>query len=307
MRLATILLPLGLLVAVAGGCGDDSSGPGGSAPMTAKIDGAAFQSNPLFSRQGIVSFAPGAFVIAAHQTEGTSYRSITISLANIAGPGTYPLGVGPTVFGGSGIVVLDANGWGTPLSGDAGSITITTLSTTQMVGTFSFVADASTGGATGVKSVTEGAFDVPIVSGGNDGPPAEHLGGRVTGMIDGVEWAAATNVSGNASGAFILTASNNLRTVSISVSAFTPPDTFDLSSTAPFRLVQVLGPGNAPTSDPCCWNALAGNTGTITIATATATRVTGSVSALLAPSPGSSATTPLAVELTFDVGLPQIP
>lgn len=311
MRLSSILLPFGLLVAFAGGCGDDSSGPAGpggsNSPMTAKIDGAAFAADPLFTGQGVASIAPGAFYIGGYQLSGTSTRSITISLANVAGPGTYPLGVGPLVFGGTGIVVLDAQGWGTPLSGAAGSITITTLSTTRMAGTFFFTADASTGGATGVKSVTDGAFDMPIVSGGSNGPPADHLGSRVTGMIDGAQWTAATVVSGVASGAFIFTASNNLRTVSVSVSAFTPPDTFDLSSTAPFRLVQVMGPGDGPSNDPCCWNEVTGNTGTITIATVTATRITGSVNALLVPSPGTSASGSLVVELTFDVGIPQTP
>jgi hypothetical protein len=67
--------------------------------------------------------------------------SLTVTLTNIDAPGTYPLGVNLTGFGGTATVGQRSDGWGTPLrgaAGDAGSVVVTSRTATRIKGTFSF-------------------------------------------------------------------------------------------------------------------------------------------------------------------------
>ena len=65
------------------------------------------------------------------------------------------VGVNPTVAGGIGAA------WQTDSQGGSGSVTLTTLTTTRAVGTFTYVAPAKPGTpATGTRTVSNGSFDI---------------------------------------------------------------------------------------------------------------------------------------------------
>lgn len=297
------------IVLAAAACGGES-GPSDDADghFTATIDGEDFSSDPAYVNLGvnISAQAPGLFVISGAHVEGTSSEAINLSLYNVRGPGTYPIGVGATVDGGSAIVTDDGKGWGTDLSGDAGTVTITQLTATRIKGTFSFVAQAVTGGATGTREVTDGDFDLAVNSGGSLPAVPDEKGGSVRGDLDG-NWNASTAIAITTSTTFALTASNTDHTLSVTIGEFAGAGTYALSQTNPIRMAQVQGPNSSPSSSNCCWGgALAAGTGSITITSATSTRVKGTVTATL-PASGGTATSDLTVDVDFDVGLPQLP
>jgi hypothetical protein len=296
------LLATTILLAACGG----ESGPSGDADghFTALVGGEEFSSDPAYVNLGVnvTAQAPGIYVISGGHVEGTSSEAINISLYNVRGPGTYAIGVGPTVDGASAVIVDDGKGWGTDLSGDAGTVTITQLSATRIKGTFSFVAQAVSGGATGTREVTNGDFDLAVKSSGSLPTVPEEKGGFARGSVDGA-WNASTAIALTTSTTLGLTASNTAHTVSVSIGAFTGEGTYSLSQTNPIRIVQVQGPANDPAGSDCCWGGTTG-TGTITITSATSKRVTGTITATL-PASGGTATSDLAVDLEFDMGLPQ--
>lgn len=139
------------------GCGGDSTGPGDPTPdpsessITARIDGQAWTANV-----GVHAVrASGAVGIAGGD------GAVLISLGFVGGTGTFTIG-GPSGANGT---VSEANGtrvWSTATGpGGSGSITVTSIDDTRVVGTFSFVAPATANtGATGTRTVTEGAFNV---------------------------------------------------------------------------------------------------------------------------------------------------
>ncbi len=144
------------LAAVA--CGGDSTGPGStsgtnscSTPLSAVVNGAAWCS-PLpqvTSSHSIIS-------LAGFDAGITSAIGIAVAAS---GPGTYSLSFGNTLAG-SATYAKGSQGWSTGLSGGTGTITITTLTTNHVVGTFSFDAVASTGGASGTIHVTNGQINI---------------------------------------------------------------------------------------------------------------------------------------------------
>ncbi|MGE3527556.1 MAG: hypothetical protein AB7I33_16690, partial [Gemmatimonadales bacterium] len=101
-----------LLAAAAINCGGTGgTGPGGGGTgFTATINGQVWQaaSNTLVAQA--VGGVPGGVLLTGGETSGGTFRSLTISLANITGPGTYALGVGPSIYGGVALVGESAGG-----------------------------------------------------------------------------------------------------------------------------------------------------------------------------------------------------
>ncbi|MCC6243740.1 MAG: hypothetical protein IT353_12930, partial [Gemmatimonadaceae bacterium] len=105
-------------------CGGGSQTGPGTTPSTSRfratIDGAAWSSLSSTAAAG----PGGNFTLIGSQV-GASVTSLTLSLYSIGAPGTYPLGVSGNVVGGIGTVVTAPSTWLTPLSGAAGTVTIT--------------------------------------------------------------------------------------------------------------------------------------------------------------------------------------
>ena len=153
----TMLSAILLLSAVAcgGSSGDAITGniPGaGSGPLSATIDGKAWASTvpAVIYRNNLVSVAGIDLALTASVSFGFG----------ATGPGTFSLAPGNLV-GGTGIIVKsNSQSWATALAGGSGSVTLTTLTTNHIVGTFAFDAVPSGGGATGTVHVTSGKFDI---------------------------------------------------------------------------------------------------------------------------------------------------
>lgn len=137
---------------VACGGGDGPSGPGdgsGEGTFGATVNGQAWSADPRFVTVTAGGTAqPGSLILSGTDFQSsTSYRTLLLTLSFLEGPGTYPLGVNVgTTGGGVGQVVVVNGGstqsWLTPLSGNAGTVTITSLTGSRVVGTFSYTADA---------------------------------------------------------------------------------------------------------------------------------------------------------------------
>jgi hypothetical protein len=168
MRVSRSLALLATVAALAcGGGGDDDddgnpTGPpagGGGATngsMTATIGGVNWsatgtvtvnRSSPNFIGLGATGFAGG-----------TAY-ALVVGIGNATGPGTHNLNVYAGGDGSSLIIGTQTTGYGTAFQGGSGTITITSLTSNRVVGTFSGTLVPSTGGGANLI-VTNGQFDI---------------------------------------------------------------------------------------------------------------------------------------------------
>src|SRR5689334_4353424 len=192
-RFATAFLCLSILAACGGGgdsatdpnTGNQNSGGGdGTTKMTATIDGKAW--NGSIGASAIqVDPVGGRYIVTGFEV-GTS-SSVVLTFGDIPGPGTYPLGVdNVTVAGGfAGVTNLNGQTWLTPFSGAAGTITITSLTTKRVAGTFSFTASSPSGGATGSRAVTTGVFDVPFNKDATIRALPDSVGSKMSATVNG--------------------------------------------------------------------------------------------------------------------------
>jgi hypothetical protein len=296
-------------VIAAGGCGGggDSNGPGGGSGLTAKVDGQSFSAEPISIVAQAVPGVPGSFLVLGSQTTGGVTTSLTITLYNITGTGTFPLGVSSDVYGGIGLVGQAGESWITDNTGNEGSVTLTTFSATRVAGTFSFTAEPGQGNAVGgTRSVTNGQFDLPLK--GTIAPVPANQGGSLTASFGGQPYTAwsLNAFSHDPLGNPGLQLSTSTKDHGLSIVLFnvSAPGTFTLSNTGDGRLISAGH--NGGDANHCCWGG--GNTGadagTITVTSLTSSRIKGTFSATLQPTPGKPATTPLVVTGgSFDAGL----
>jgi hypothetical protein len=283
------------LTLLAAGCGGSSTGPaGGNAAFSATIDGVAWAA--VATSTAANGAANGIFSIIGADATG---KALSLTLYNIGAPGTYPLGVTGTVYGGTGIVTEASSSWSTPLSGAAGTVTITTVSGTRLVGTFSFTA-APLLGPGSTRSVTNGSFDV-AVSSTVSVAVAANAGGKFGGTLGGQPWNAAVSVmtSPPSSGSLAAGFSNTTHQVTLILSGFTGVDTYGMS-TGVARYFAVTDIATAKT-----WGGSGTtNTGSVVITSVTAARLAGTYDVTLQPGVASPGTGTLQMTGTFDVGLP---
>lgn len=317
-RLLSVLpvLPVLTALSVLSACGGgDPAGPdGGSGSFSATIDGQAWVAQPAYINPGGMSQqAPGHFpAYGARLDGGNTLTGITLNLTFITGPGTYPLGTAGAVAGGIASLNVGSAVWQTPLTGDAGTVTISSIGNGRVAGTFAFTAVPSLGGgATGTKQVTNGQFNVALgSSGGLQVAPASQVG-TASVTLGGTPWKAATLTAGNNQGALTIIFGNQNHTISLSMGPYNGAGTYPLSY-APFHRIMIT-PGSVATA-PCCWggrSTLVGgqqvlsDVGTITVTSATGGRVRGTFTATLAPGLTGNQTTNLVMTNgAFDVPLP---
>jgi hypothetical protein len=228
---------------------------------------------------------------------------VVLQLFNVPGPGTYALGVGPQMVGGAGTVArAPSNVWATPLSGAAGTLTITVLTDVRISGSFSFTATPPEGG-TGSVTVTQGEFDLPVVQLSPPGDVPENAGSTVSGSMGGSPFnasSAAIALTGGQNPTLTMVASTTDRGLAFGISRMTGPGTYALSSETPVRSIQatqMVGSG-FPT-----WNSQIGGSGSVTVTSVSAARIQGTFTATLGPLAGG-ATGTLEVSGSFDVGRP---
>ncbi len=301
-------LALVALCSLFAGCGGDSgpsdpgngNGNGGGGPFTAKVDGASFASSAS-TQAPAVRIGTGVYSLSGTSIDGLNIQSIAISLLNINGPGTYPLGAGGGVAGGTGIYANPTGGWGTALTGDAGTITLTKLTESEIAGTFAFTATTNSAGATGTKVITDGAFDLPLSPGGPVGGVPDRNRNVVLAKFGDENFAGGTVTTVVTPGPILsIVAGNTRNSLAMSFINVAAPTVLDLAvDTAKFTAsVGLLSDGTE-----CCWGTVGGAaTGTVTVTSVTASRMAGTFSFTIPVSSGT-ATEPLAVTNgSFDVG-----
>ncbi len=277
--------------------------------MTATVDGQAWTASTATGGVTALQFSPksGGYIILGTQLTSTGALggSMSFTINNISGIGTYPLGVDAvSVYGGfAGITSATGGVWTTPISGAAGTITITALTATRIAATFSFTAAPSSGGATGSRVVTSGVFDAPIS--GNAVLPVltDSIGGKMSGTLNGTAWNAAIVSAGTSLGYISLSGINDRQTLIFTLPLPTAAGTYQLSNNPGFILKAWDPNAVAPAGARCCWG-IVGDIGSVTFTSLTKTRAKGTINATLSPMPGTAASGQLVVaNLTFDLGL----
>ena len=292
----TILLPI---LAACGGGGDDSpTGPGpGPGPsttvgtFTANLDGAAWVSttNQVAGTSSGQNQVPGVITMTGTQlVSATNYTTITITLGYIAGPGTYPLGVNHgTTAGGIGAVFAPQGSafgtWSTNLTGSAGTVNVTSLTSTRIAGTFQFTAPPQTfTSTTGTRVVTNGAFEMPLPAGFVPAT-ASNPGSRISAAINGTPWNGATVVAVGNGGAFSLGGTTDTLSVSITTgTVVSAGNSYPIGGSGGASMT-VLRSGTSRS-----WVSGSQNIGTLTITSLTATRVAGTFTATVPASAGTT-------------------
>ncbi|MCL4865550.1 MAG: hypothetical protein KJZ47_06620 [Gemmatimonadales bacterium] len=302
------------LAMACGGGGNTGPSGGGAGTMSASIDGAAWVAEAQFlqpitqqQKQGHIPLYGAKFLST------TSSQGIQLNLVGIPGPGTYPLGTSGGVSGGIASVFEGTSIWQTPLSGAAGSVTVSVLTPTRAAGTFQFTAAGIS--ASGTRTVTNGKFDFPIQAPANLPPMAQSDTGSMTATLGGSPWFGASGGGGAPSaGTLLAIFINESSTIAVQVAPYTGPGTYTIGgSTAnlgnAIRVTQGTKAGL-----PCCWGGktqLVGgqvvslDAGTITITSASASRIRGTFSGTLAPGLTGTATTSLVITNgSFSYGFP---
>ena len=275
--------------------GSDNTGPGGgggNASFTAKVNGASWTSAAIVTQA--TGNAGGAFTLVGG-TGTAGGTTLAIILYNIDTPGTYPLGVGSTVRGGTATVTAGSNTQLTPLSGTAGTVTITAVSATHITGTFAFDA----GAAPNAIHVTQGAFDLPVTtSGGSIAVPA-YAWNSFAGTLNAAPFVAATvvMVAAPASGTLGVGIGNDTYQINEIISGWTGVGTYTMN-TGVQRQFTAIKSGTTQ-----FWGGAGALTsGTFTVTSQTATRLQGTYDVTLAPA-GGSASGNLHLEGNFDFGI----
>lgn len=292
------------LVLAVGACSSGTTDPvgGGIDPalpnFTAKIDGAQWQATLAVTVQNL---APGLYSITGFRSSGSNPYTMVLSLSNIRGPGTYAMGVGVQIPGGTGLLSLPpSGGWTSALNGVSGEIVITTLTTTRMVATFRFTATPQAG-STGAREVTEGKLDLPVV--GTGGVALANQGSIVSGTLaTGAFNAAAASVivsGASPNQTLSLVANNGTQNLSITIAGLSGAGTYQSSNANPIRQVGVSGIGGNLTAT---WSTAVGGSATVVVTGFTASRIIGTFTGSLSPGPGASGT--VAVNGTFDMARP---
>ena len=197
-----------VLVAAVAGCHSSSTTsqltPSGSGSFTATIDGVNFVADASTITVSATSFAvPGSVTISGTQINSTTNTTtLQLALGYIPGTGTYTLGVNQsTNTGGTATVQTTTSSsfgsWVTGFTGSSGTVTITTINSSQIAGTFQFTAQRSPGQSGAATSVTNGKFTVP--ANGFTVAPASTPGSFLNATLGGSAFVSASE-SGQGTG-----------------------------------------------------------------------------------------------------------
>jgi hypothetical protein len=153
---------------------DDGGGTGnaGSGTVTAKVDGASFQSMSISSSATIANGGQNLIIIGSN-SDGEAFA---ITVLGYDGVGTYPIGGGANIFNSASYTETDVNLndpvnstteiWTAPYNDTmVGEIRVSEVSETNIKGTFDFTCK-NVGGDQSIKTIADGSYnlDVQIVN-----------------------------------------------------------------------------------------------------------------------------------------------
>lgn len=298
------VIPALFVSLVLGACGGDSTGPGGgggSAPFTAVIDGTSWAATEGAAVITTNPATPGLYIISGTQINPGDVRALTLTLSNIPGPGTYPLGTGANISGGNGIYAHSTGGWGTPLSGKAGTITISTLTSSRMVASFSFQAEGVSGGATGTVNVVAGNLDLPITTAVSPDPVPEVSMNRIGATLGSGQFRASTvALQSNPALLWGFVASDLDYVVTLNTVGPVTVGSYVTGDGSVARIAVTC----TSTTVTCIWDSNSGGTGIITITAIAGGRITGNFIANIPRISGTGDDFLSITDGTFDLGMP---
>lgn len=297
-RTASVVLMTVILVSC-GGSSRSPTGPGnpgsggpaiGVSTLTATIDGVPWTAtggtgggfnNQILSVTGLDSRQTLLFGLNMNRGLGTYVMTDTDPSAINALLALTPSGMAWQAFGSFG----------------SGTVTITTLTSTNAVGTFSFTLRGVPGtGATGTKSIVGGTFNVALT--GQPPVPPSIVNGTISALVDGNAWRGASLARAFTVGPVLSVAGQDTdgRALTMAIVA-TGPGTYSLNHPNASNAVMTLGGQQ-------WFTAFVGGLGTVTITQFTSTRVAGTFALTLQPSTVNM--NPRAVDVTngqFDIAL----
>jgi hypothetical protein len=168
MRITRTLALLATVAAFACGGGDDDDdgdptgpGPGGggatNGSMTASVGGASWSATGTV---GVTRSNPNTIGIAATGFAGGTAYGIVVNIVNATGPGSHNAN---PFSGGDGSTIIvgtqAGTGYASALNGGSGTITITSLTSNRIVGTFFGTLGPSSGSGASLV-ITSGQFDI---------------------------------------------------------------------------------------------------------------------------------------------------
>jgi hypothetical protein len=163
--LKSVALMATIAVLACGGGGDDDDGnptgpPGGggatNGSLTAQINGTSWSATGTIT---VSQSNPNFIGLAGTGFAGNAAYSLVVGIANATGPGTHNLNIFAGGDGSSLIVGSTTTGYGSAFTGGSGTLTITSLTSNRIIGTFSGTLPPSSGSAAALV-VTNGAFNV---------------------------------------------------------------------------------------------------------------------------------------------------
>lgn len=268
--------------------------------ISARLDTVAWSDAASVVVTSAASTTAGSFSIVADGriADGTFVR-LTLSMFNIRGAGEYPIGVGQSVAGASAVIAASSGGvWSTPLSGVAGTLVLTEVTATRIRGTFTMSLAPQNSLAGTTLSVTGGQFDLPVAGAGAAGVLPENAGSKVSARLGSASFNGAVVTRTLAGDGLLIQGSTDTQALLIDLEAITAPGTYALSDGTPRRFIGVTS-RRASTQE---WSSGgAGSSGSVTITRITASRITGTFTATLAPSAGTTGTLSV-TNGVFDVG-----
>lgn len=291
---------------LAAACGGDGTGPGGgggggggSAAFSANIDGQAWATDA--ARLQIIpgsASIPGSLLITGTQVSGNNVVTIQLFLGYIGAAGSYRLGVNQiSTPGGLGSIIQQSGttveNRMTPFDGFSGTVVITSLTATRIVGHFGFVAQPLIGSSlSGNRTITDGSFDLALPSGFTSVPTANH-GSTISATLGGIAWNGATVLALGSNGVFVGGGQTTSRSVQLQATTpLTTPGSYNLHGGVDLSIVDL--------SNGHSWGGSSGDVGTVVFTSLADGRVVGTFSGTLQP--GAATTGTLVVtEGTFDI------
>jgi len=277
-----------------GGTSGGGTGAATTGTFTALIDGAGF------------SGALGLTAVHANNQVSISgsnnQYALQVIAAGVQGPGTYPISSSTATTVALSLVGT-AQAWFAGPTLGSGSVTITSLTATIVAGTFSVTVGPGGGGASGNKVIASGVFNVPL-STSTAVPPSIPTGpatptGTPAGLvasIDGVEWRpVGTGQATRTPQGFVTIAGVDLQARGLSMAILgSTVGTYSLNNPNSHNAIYSAASQQWFTSRP-------GGGGSVTIASISTTRVTGSFTMTLGPGQNNSDQRTLQVTGTFDL------
>ena len=162
----SVLIALGAIAACSDSNAPDNGNPFIDGSLTANVSGSGGGGGAGFAGNTRVTatLVTGTLIVEAVQVSGGITSGIMIDLDGVSGAGTFNIG-----FGNPGNVATyveatetTAGTWGATVNGGSGQVVIGHLTPTHIAGTFTFMANALLGSATGTKTVSSGTFSIEL-------------------------------------------------------------------------------------------------------------------------------------------------